>query len=92
MHTIQVYGVTVDVLIFVMSAIAIDTDLGAITLALRRDAAPRTCDYIIDLVSRALYDGMSFYRSVFVVQVARVLVLVLVRCEYVIAMTRSSHS
>lgn len=44
MHTIQVYGVTVDVLIFVMSAIAIDTDLGAITLALRRDAAPRTCD------------------------------------------------
>ena len=55
-------------MIFALSAIAIDTDLGAITLALRRDAAPRTCDNIVDLVSRALYDGMSFYRSDFVVQ------------------------
>lgn len=52
-----------------MSALTVKTPLGAIVLQLRRDAAPVTCDYIAKLVqAHKLYDGATFYRSDFVIQ------------------------
>lgn len=49
-------------------SIVITTDEGAITLRLRPDAAPQTVAYISQLVKDKLYDGCSFYRSDFVIQ------------------------
>jgi cyclophilin family peptidyl-prolyl cis-trans isomerase len=51
-----------------MSTLVIETALGVIRLALRRDAAPRTVEYIEKCVRDGLYDGRSFYRSDFVIQ------------------------
>ena len=52
-----------------MSALLIATPLGSITLKLRPDAAPETCKYISKLVGQhKLYDGATFYRSDFVIQ------------------------
>ena len=52
-----------------MSALQIATPIGSITLKLRRDAAPQTCDYISKLCDKhKLYDGATFYRSDFVIQ------------------------
>jgi hypothetical protein len=48
--------------------LAISTALGTITLRLRPDAAPRTVEYISKVVASRIYDGTSFYRSDFVIQ------------------------
>ena len=51
------------------SGLEIVTPLGKIALRLRRDAAPVTADYIAKLAqTHKLYDGASFYRSDFVIQ------------------------
>ena len=49
-------------------SLLITTPLGGITLRLRPDAAPTTAAYITKLVQHKLYDGASFYRSDFVIQ------------------------
>ena len=49
-------------------SLRISTACGEITLRLRKDAAPVTAKYIADLVDNKLYDGASFYRSDFVIQ------------------------
>ena len=52
-----------------MSALQIATSIGSITLKLRKDAAPVTCEYIGKLCAKhKLYDGATFYRSDFVIQ------------------------
>lgn len=51
------------------SLLCIRTQLGEIRLALRRDAAPQTVEYIEKCVRDGLYDGRAaFYRSDFVIQ------------------------
>mmetsp|Transcript_42034 Transcript_42034/g.127473 ORF Transcript_42034/g.127473 Transcript_42034/m.127473 type:complete len:160 (-) Transcript_42034:188-667(-) len=50
------------------TGIEVSTPLGSIRLVLLRNAAPVTCDHIAKLVRDGLYDGTSFYRSDFVVQ------------------------
>ena len=50
-------------------SLIIATTAGTIKLVLRPDAAPKTCEYISKLVStHKLYDGATFYRSDFVIQ------------------------
>mmetsp|Transcript_110150 Transcript_110150/g.206487 ORF Transcript_110150/g.206487 Transcript_110150/m.206487 type:complete len:152 (-) Transcript_110150:86-541(-) len=51
-----------------MEKLTIQTACGDITMKLRRDAAPGTCDYICKAVADKLYDNTSFYRSDFVIQ------------------------
>ena len=52
-----------------MSALTVKTPLGSIVLQLRKDAAPTTAEYISKLAAAGLYNGASFYRSDFVIQV-----------------------
>ncbi len=42
------------------AAIVLETSLGNITLRLRPDVCPVTCEYISKLVSDGLYDGCCF--------------------------------
>ena len=51
-----------------MSALRITTELGAITLVLRPEAAPTTVAHVVKLVTHKLFDATSFYRSDFVIQ------------------------
>mmetsp|Transcript_129343 Transcript_129343/g.258246 ORF Transcript_129343/g.258246 Transcript_129343/m.258246 type:complete len:152 (-) Transcript_129343:10-465(-) len=51
-----------------MESMAIDTPLGQIVLKMKPEAAPETCKYVTELVKAGLYDGTSFYRSDFVIQ------------------------
>jgi len=51
-----------------MSTLSIETEVGRLTLILRTDAAPITCEYICKCAEAGLYDGTSFYRSDFVIQ------------------------
>jgi len=51
-----------------MESVVIDTPAGQIVLKMKHDAAPVTCKYVTDLVQSGLYDGTSFYRSDFVIQ------------------------
>mmetsp|Transcript_14627 Transcript_14627/g.28821 ORF Transcript_14627/g.28821 Transcript_14627/m.28821 type:complete len:166 (+) Transcript_14627:97-594(+) len=51
-----------------MPSIVLQTALGDITLTLRPDVAPTTCEYISKLVASKAYDGCCFYRSDFVIQ------------------------
>lgn len=44
--------------------VVIDTDLGAMTVALYYDVAPRTVDNFLDLAGGRFYDGMPFNRIV----------------------------
>lgn len=62
------YSVACDASSSMASALTIATPLGSIVLKLRRDAAPETASYIEKLVKAKLYDGASFYRSDFVIQ------------------------
>ena len=51
------------------TSLHVNTALGRIVLKLRRDAAPTTAEYIVQLVQKhKLYDGCTFYRSDFVIQ------------------------
>ena len=50
------------------SALVITTSLGRIVLALRPDAAPRTVEHVTRLCAAKVWDGTSFYRSDFVIQ------------------------
>eukprot|EP00466_Bigelowiella_natans_P015457 jgi/Bigna1/83217/fgenesh1_pg.104_\ len=59
-------------------SITVSTELGNIRMSLRADAAPETCEcvvqlcsvrgYISKIVAAKAYDGCSFYRSDFVIQ------------------------
>ena len=49
-------------------SLTISTALGDITLVLRPDAAPQTVEYIKGVAGRGLYNGKTFYRSDFVIQ------------------------
>lgn len=51
-----------------MSSLLVGTPCGDIKLRLRPDAAPTTVEYITRLVKMGLYNGKSFYRSDFVIQ------------------------
>jgi cyclophilin family peptidyl-prolyl cis-trans isomerase len=46
----------------------IDTECGTINMKLRSDWAPETVKYISDLVRSGAYNGKTFYRSDFVIQ------------------------
>ena len=49
-------------------SLIITSALGAITLKLRRDAAPVSVDYYIKLAQQGFFDNCAFYRSDFVIQ------------------------
>ena len=49
-------------------SLKIQTTLGAITLKLRKDAAPVSVDYYIKLAQQQFFDNSTFYRSDFVIQ------------------------
>lgn len=51
-----------------MSSLLIKTECGPITLTLRPDVAPVTVAHILRHISEKLYDGVTFYRSDFVIQ------------------------
>ena len=51
-----------------MSSLVLDTAAGTVRLVLRPDSAPVTCSYITRCVGAKLFDGVSFYRSDFVIQ------------------------
>lgn len=45
------------------SRVLIETPMGAITVALHNDQAPKTCENFLHYVENHLYDGGSFYRA-----------------------------
>lgn len=49
-------------------SLIISTPLGAITLQLRKDAAPKSVEYYIKLAQQGFFDNSTFYRSDFVIQ------------------------
>ncbi len=51
-----------------LAALHLDTTLGPIVLALHADVAPLTVAHISRLVQDGLYNGVSWYRSDFVIQ------------------------
>ena len=51
-----------------MSGFVIKTELGDINMSFRPDAAPESVAYYTDLIKSQLFDGVTFYRSDFVIQ------------------------
>ena len=51
-----------------MSGFVIKTELGDISMKFRPDAAPESVAYYTELIKSQLFDGVTFYRSDFVIQ------------------------
>ena len=51
-----------------MARFTIATELGDINMNFRPDAAPESVAYYTDLIKSQLFDGVTFYRSDFVIQ------------------------